>query len=60
MLAPRRRYLDYLKVYSDVTERWLLVWNQNKRYIVHILYSNSKFSIDLPYNNHRFATSAGR
>ena len=21
MLAPRRRYLDYLKVYSDVTER---------------------------------------
>ena len=30
MLAPRRRCLDYLIVYSDVTERWLLAWNQNK------------------------------
>ena len=27
MLAPRRRYLDYLKVYCDVTERCLLARN---------------------------------
>ena len=33
MLAPRRRYPDYSKVCSDVTERWLSVWNQNKHYI---------------------------
>ena len=30
MLAPKRRCLDYLKVYCEVTERWLLAWNQNK------------------------------
>ena len=34
MLPPRRRCLDYSKIYCDVTERWLLVWNQNK----HITY----------------------
>ena len=31
MLASRRRCLDYSKFYSDVTQRWLLAWNQNKR-----------------------------
>ena len=31
MLAPRKRCLDYSKVYSDVTERWVLGWNQNKQ-----------------------------
>ena len=57
MLAARRRYLHYSKVYSDVTKRGLLVWKQNKQityyiYIyIYILYSNSKFSIDLPYNS---------
>ena len=30
MLAPKRRCLDSSKVYCDVTERWLLVRNQNK------------------------------
>ena len=34
MLAPRRRCLDYSKLYCDVTERWLLAWNQNE----HIAY----------------------
>ena len=29
-LASRKRCLDYSKVYSDVTDRWLLEWNQNK------------------------------
>ena len=40
MLAPRRRCLDYSKVYCDDTERWLLPWNQNKHityYIFHML-----------------------
>ena len=39
MVALRRRCLDYSKVYCDVTERWLLAWNQNKTlcYIFHIL-----------------------
>ena len=44
MLAPRRRYLDYLKVYCDVTERCLLAWNQSKHiiyYIFHILIPKS-------------------
>ena len=39
-LALRRRYFDYSKVYCDVTERWLLAWNQNKHvtyYIFHKL-----------------------
>ena len=36
MLAPRRRCLDYSKVFCDVTERLLLAWNQNK--ILHITY----------------------
>ena len=43
MLAPRRRYPDYSKVCSDVTERWLSVWNQNKHCIYHILYTNSRY-----------------
>ena len=30
MQASRRRFLDYSKGYSNVTERWLLAWNQNK------------------------------
>ena len=37
MLAPRRGCLDYSKFYYDVTERWLLAWNQNK----HITYIHS-------------------
>ena len=51
-LAPRRSYLDYLKVYCDVRKRWFLAWNQ-KRYIAycifHIQYTNSEISIDLLY-----------
>ena len=45
MLAPRRCCLDYSKVYSDGTERWLLSWNQSKQiiyYIFYILIPNSK------------------
>ena len=39
MLAPRRYCLDYSKVYSDATERWLLAWNQNKQITkLHITY----------------------
>ena len=38
MLAPRRRCLDYSKVYSDVTESWLLARNQNKQ-IIHYVFS---------------------
>ena len=42
ILDPRRHCLDYSKVYSDVTERWLLAWNQNKKFcILYILYTNS-------------------
>ena len=52
ILDPRRHCLDYSKVYSDVTERWLLAWNKKETsYILHILYINSKFSIDVPYNS---------
>ena len=51
MLASRRRCLDYSKVYSNVRERLLFAWNQNKNYILHILYTNSKFNIDLSYNS---------
>ena len=51
-LASRRYCLNYSKVYSDVTERWLLAWNKKKKnYILHVLCTNSKFSIDLPYNS---------
>ena len=44
MLAPRRRYLDYSKVYCDITERSFIAWNQNKHiiyYIFHKLISKS-------------------
>ena len=44
MLAPRKCCLDYSKVYSNVTERWLLAWDQNKNityYIFHILIPKS-------------------
>ena len=51
VLASSRRCLDYSKVYSDVRERLLLAWNQIKNYILHILYTNSKFNIDLSYNS---------
>ena len=51
VLASSRRCLDYSKVYSDVRERLLLAWNQIKNYILHILYTNSKFNTDLPYNS---------
>ena len=43
MLTPRRLSLDYSKIYSDVTEIWLLAWNQNKQikyYIFYILIPN--------------------
>ena len=49
MLAPRRRCLDYLKVYCDVTKRWWLAWNQNKPCILNISYTDSEISIGLPY-----------
>ena len=42
MLAPRRRCLDYSKVYRDVTESWLLAGNQNKQIIYYV------FSILIP------------
>ena len=52
LLAPRRRCVYYSKVYSEVTNRWLLAWNQDKQITYYpILYTNSKFSIDLPYNS---------
>ena len=42
MLASRRRCLDYLKVYCNVTERWLLAWNKNTTFnIFHILIAKS-------------------
>ena len=44
MSAPGRRCLNYYKVYCDVTEKWLLAWNQNRHtiyYIFHILISKS-------------------
>ena len=44
MLAPRRRCLYYSKVYSDVTNTWLLELNQNKQiayYIFNMLIPNS-------------------
>ena len=51
MLSSRRRCFYYSKVHSDVRKRLLLAWNQNKNYILHILYTNSKFNIDFPYNS---------
>ena len=39
MLAPRRSCLDYSKVYSEVTERWLLAWNQKKQIIYYMFYT---------------------
>ena len=44
MLAPRRRCVDYSKVYHDITGRCLLAWNQNKHityYIFHKLIPKS-------------------
>ena len=46
MLAHRRCYLDYSKVHRDVTERWLLAWNQKipiTYYIFYLLIANSVF-----------------
>ena len=37
MLAPSRRSLDYPSIYCDVTERWVLAWNQNKQ-IMYFIY----------------------
>ena len=37
MLAPGRRCFDCSKVYCDVTERWLLTWNQNN-HIIYFIY----------------------
>ena len=37
MLAPRRRSLNYSKVYSDVTERWLLA-KIKKLHITYFIY----------------------
>ena len=36
-IAPRRRCLDYSKVYSDVTERWLLA-KTNKLHSTYFIY----------------------
>ena len=41
MLTPKKGYIDYSKVYSDVTERQLLAWNQNN--ILHVIYFISSF-----------------
>ena len=44
MLPPTRCFLDYSKVFSDVTEKWLLGLNQNKQiayYMFYILIPNS-------------------
>ena len=44
MIALWRSCLDYSKVYSDVTERWLLAWNQKRNityYLFHILIPKS-------------------
>ena len=44
MLAPRGRCLHHSIVHCDVTERWLLTWNQNTHviyYIFHILIPKS-------------------
>ena len=51
MLTFRRCCIDYSKVYSDVTERWLLAWNQNKHitYYIYISYTNFKILIDILY-----------
>ena len=38
MLGPRIHPLDYSKLYSDVTERWFLAWNQNKLHITYFIY----------------------
>ena len=38
MLAPGRRCLDCSKIYCDVTERWLLAWNQNKHVMYYIFH----------------------
>ena len=46
ILASRRHYLGFSKVYCDVTKRWLLAWNQS---ILHIPYTNSEISIGLLY-----------
>ena len=48
MLAPRRPCLDYSKIYSDKVWREMIVSMEAKQtnYILHILYTNSKFSID--------------
>ena len=53
MLAPRRHCFDYSYLYNDVAKRWLLAWNQTNKLhsVLHILYTNSKFSIVLPYNS---------
>ena len=48
MLAPRRRCLDYSKVYCNITGRQLLTWNQDKHYIFNISYTNSEISVGLP------------
>ena len=37
MLAPRGRCLAYSKVYSDVTERWLLA-KTNELHITYFIY----------------------
>ena len=48
MLAPRRGCLGYSKVY-----RKLVVSMESKQanYVLHILFTDSKFSIHLPYNS---------
>ena len=47
MIAPRGRCLDYSKVYSDATERWLLA-KTNK---LHITYFYKSTDV-LPANKH--------
>ena len=44
MLALRRRFLGYSKVYCDVRKGWFLAWNPKRHityYILHILIPKS-------------------
>ena len=43
MLAPRKLCLDCSKVYCDVTERWLLAWNQNKHITYFMYYFQNQY-----------------
>ena len=58
MLAARRRYLHYSKVYSDVTKRGLLAWKQNKQITYYIYIYIYIFYIVIPNSVLTFLTIA--